>query len=287
MLLQNLVNAAVLGSSYVLIAIGLTLVYGVLKILHIAHAGIYAFGALFALFLYERGLSFPLSVFLSLLFAGLVGSLVYEGLYKKVLSRGRIVPLVMSIGLFAAMEDLYRLLWGPYKRPIDVYVPLPDLMSSSLYLSSRGLLVILVTVIALISVYVIVSQTKFGKWLRACANDLQLAGAFGINTDRTIFFGFFLGSLLAALGGILVGLYENTVYPTMGSIPSYKAFVVVVLGGFGSIRGAVIAGYLLGIIETFIVYYFGFLLPRDAIAFLAMIVLLMFRPEGLFGKVQR
>lgn len=280
-------NAAVLGSSYVLIAIGLTLVYGVLKILHIAHAGIYAFGALFALFLYERGLSFPLSVFLSLLFAGLVGSLVYEGLYKKVLSRGRIVPLVMSIGLFAAMEDLYRLLWGPYKRPIDVYVPLPDLMSSSLYLSSRGLLVILVTVIALISVYVIVSQTKFGKWLRACANDLQLAGAFGINTDRTIFFGFFLGSLLAALGGILVGLYENTVYPTMGSIPSYKAFVVVVLGGFGSIRGAVIAGYLLGIIETFIVYYFGFLLPRDAIAFLAMIVLLMFRPEGLFGKVQR
>ncbi len=280
-------NAAVLGSSYVLIAIGLTLVYGVLKILHIAHAGIYAFGALFALFLYERGLSFPLSVFLSLLFAGLVGSLVYEGLYKKVLSRGRIVPLVMSIGLFAAMEDLYRLLWGPYKRPIDVYVPLPDLMSSSLYLSSRGLLVILVTVIALISVYVIVSQTKFGKWLRACANDLQLAGAFGINTDRTIFFGFFFGSLLAALGGILVGLYENTVYPTMGSIPSYKAFVVVVLGGFGSIRGAVIAGYLLGIIETFIVYYFGFLLPRDAIAFLAMIVLLMFRPEGLFGKVQR
>jgi len=287
LLLQNLVNAAVLGSSYVLIAIGLTLVYGVLKILHIAHAGIYAFGALFALFLYERGLSFPLSVFLSLLFAGLVGSLVYEGLYKKVLSRGRIVPLVMSIGLFAAMEDLYRLLWGPYKRPIDVYVPLPDLMSSSLYLSSRGLLVILVTVIALISVYVIVSQTKFGKWLRACANDLQLAGAFGINTDRTIFFGFFFGSLLAALGGILVGLYENTVYPTMGSIPSYKAFVVVVLGGFGSIRGAVIAGYLLGIIETFIVYYFGFLLPRDAIAFLAMIVLLMFRPEGLFGKVQR
>ncbi|MEJ5228968.1 MAG: branched-chain amino acid ABC transporter permease [Pseudothermotoga sp.] len=287
MLLQNLVNAAVLGSSYVLIAIGLTLVYGVLKILHIAHAGIYAFGALFALFLYERGLSFPLSILLSLLFSGLIGSLVYEGLYKKVLSRGRIVPLVMSIGLFAAMEDLYRLLWGPYKRPIDVYVPLPDVMSSSLYLSSRGLLVILVTVIALTSVYIVVNQTKFGKWLRACANDIQLAGAFGINTDRTIFFGFFFGSLLAALGGILVGLYENTVYPTMGSIPSYKAFVVVVLGGFGSIRGAVIAGYLLGIIETFIVYYFGFLLPRDAIAFLAMIVLLMFRPEGLFGKVQR
>lgn len=280
-------NAAVLGSSYVLIAIGLTLVYGVLKILHIAHAGIYAFGALFALFLYERGLSFPLSILLSLLFSGLIGSLVYEGLYKKVLSRGRIVPLVMSIGLFAAMEDLYRLLWGPYKRPIDVYVPLPDVMSSSLYLSSRGLLVILVTVIALTSVYIVVNQTKFGKWLRACANDIQLAGAFGINTDRTIFFGFFFGSLLAALGGILVGLYENTVYPTMGSIPSYKAFVVVVLGGFGSIRGAVIAGYLLGIIETFIVYYFGFLLPRDAIAFLAMIVLLMFRPEGLFGKVQR
>ncbi|MGB9790790.1 branched-chain amino acid ABC transporter permease [Thermotoga caldifontis] len=286
-MLQNIVNALVLGSSYVMIAVGLTLVYGILKILHIAHAGIYAFGALFAVYLYELGFPFVVAIVLSLVASSFLGVFIYRGFYKHVLDRGRIVPLVMSVGLFAAMEDLYRLAWGPYKRPFDVYLSLPDIMTPNLYLSSRGVLMLIVTVIVVFVLYLLLMKTKLGKSLRACSNDLHLAGAFGVNTDRTIAYGFLIGSCLAALGGILVGLYDNTVYPTMGSVPSYKAFVVVVLGGFGSIRGAVIASYILALVETFVVYKLGYLLPRDAIAFLTMIVLLMFKPEGLFGKVQR
>jgi branched-chain amino acid transport system permease protein len=285
--LQNIVNALVLGSSYVMIAVGLTLVYGILKILHIAHAGIYAFGALFAVYLCEIGLPLVFAVTLSLILSALLGMIIYKGFYKHVLDRGRIVPLVMSVGLFATMEDLYRLVWGPYKRPFDVYIDLPDVMTMDLYLSSRGLLMLIITAVVIVLLYLLLMRTKLGKSLRACSNDLGLAGAFGINTDRSVAFAFLIGSSLAALGGILVGLYDNTVYPTMGSVPSYKAFVVVVLGGFGSIRGAVVASYILALVETFVVYYFGFLLPRDAIAFLTMILLLMFKPEGLFGKVRR
>lgn len=277
----------VLGSSYLMIAVGLTLIYGILKILHIAHAGVYAFGALFTVYLYELGLSMVFAISFSLIASSLLGAFIYRGFYKHVLERGRIVPLVMSVGLFAAMEDLYRLLWGPYKRPFDVHLILPDLITPNLYLGSKGILMLICTAIVIFLLYLLMIKTKLGKSLRACANDLNLAGAFGIDTDRTITYGFLIGSALAALGGILVGLYDNTVYPTMGSVPSYKAFVVVVLGGFGSIRGAVMASYILALVETLIVYKFGFLLPRDAIAFLAMIALLMFKPEGLFGKVQR
>lgn len=286
-MLQNIVNALVLGSSYLMIAVGLTLVYGILKILHIAHAGVYAFGALFAIYLYESGLPMIFAITFSLVVSSLLGALIYKGFYKHVLGRGRIVPLVMSVGLFAAMEDLYRLLWGPYKRPFNVHLTLPDLITPDLYLSSKGVLMLICTVVVIFLLYLLMIRTRLGKSLRACANDLNLAGAFGINTDRTIMYGFLIGSSLAALGGILVGLYDNTVYPTMGSVPSYKAFVVVVLGGFGSIKGAILASYILALVETLVVYKFGFLLPRDAIAFLAMIALLMFKPEGLFGKVQR
>lgn len=280
-------NALVLGSSYVMIAVGLTLVYGILKILHIAHAGIYAFGALFAAYLYGLGLPLVLSITLSLVVSSFLGAFIYRGFYKHVLDRGRIVPLVMSVGLFATMEDLYRLLWGPYKQPFDAYVGLPEIMTWSLYLSSKGLLMLIVTSVVIFVLYLLLMKTKLGKSLRACSNDLELAGAFGINTDRSVTYAFLIGSCFAALGGILVGLYDNMVYPTMGSVPSYKAFVVVVLGGFGSIRGAVVASYILAFVETFVVYKFGFLLPRDAIAFLTMILLLMFKPEGLFGKVRR
>ncbi|QTA38336.1 branched-chain amino acid ABC transporter permease [Thermosipho ferrireducens] len=284
MFLQNFLNSLILGSIYVLIAIGLTIIYGVLKILHIAHAGVYALGALLFLYFYNIGMSFAFSIVLSLIISGFSGAFIYKFLYKRVLKESRIVPLIISIGLFVALQDFFRLVWGPYKRSIDVFLPIPDIITENVYLSQRQLFVLILTGVTLLGLYLLVVKTRFGKALRACADDIMLTESFGINTEKVIFYGFFLGSVLAALGGILVGLYENSVYPTMGEIPSYKAFVVIVLGGFGSIRGAIIAGFLLAIVETFIVYYFGFLLPRDAIAFLAMIAILMFKPEGLFGR---
>jgi len=282
--LQNLVNSLVLGSIYVLIAVGLTLVYGILRILHIAHAGIYAFGALMGLTLYKLTGNILVSMIFSAVLSGFLGILVYRYFYRKVLSESRIVPLVISIGLFVAMQDLYRLIWGPYKEAFSANFNIPDIVTENLIITGDQIFIVLVTVISLVALYFIMNKTRWGKALKACADDLQMTGALGINIERTVMLGFFIGSFLAGLAGVLVGIYDNSVYPTMGEVPSYKAFVVVVLGGFGSLKGAVVAGFILAGAETFLVAWKGFLLPRDAIAFIAMILLLMFKPSGIFGR---
>ncbi|MCD6449739.1 MAG: branched-chain amino acid ABC transporter permease, partial [Thermotogaceae bacterium] len=149
------------------------------------------------------------------------------------------------------------------------------------------LLILIITGVVLLSLYLLMNYTKLGKAMKACADDIEMAAAMGINVEYVISFAFFLGSVLAALAGILIGVYENNVYPTMGDEVSYKAFVVIVLGGFGSLTGAITAGFLLAFAETLLVAWKGFVLPRDAIAFLLMILILIFKPEGLFRRVTR
>ncbi len=281
---QDVVNALVLGSIYVLIAIGLTLVYGILRILHIAHAGIYTLGAFLGLTFYHLTGSFWLSLALSLILTGIAGVGVYTFFYRKVLAEERIVPLVISIGLFIVMQDLYRLIWGPYRQPFAVRFGIGDIKSGGVVITEHQLVILLITATTLVILYFLMNHTKMGKAMKACADDAMVAGALGVNVERTISLAFFLGSALAALAGILVGVYENNVYPTMGEVPSYKSFVVIVLGGFGSLMGAVVAGFILAFAETALVAWKGFVLPRDAIAFLVMIAVLMIKPEGLFRR---
>ncbi len=285
--MQNVVNSLVLGSVYVLISVGLTLVYGILRILHIAHAGLYTLGAFLGLTFYRISGNFWWSLILSAVLTGIVGSGVYKAFYKRVLKQGRIVPLVISIGLFITMQDLYRLIWGPYKNPFQVDFGLNDFRTQHLVITQHQIVILILTAFILIGLYSLMNFTKLGKEMRACADDLEIAGALGVNVEMVISFAFFLGSALAAIAGVLVGVYENNVYPTMGDVPSYKAFVVIVLGGFGSLGGAVIAGFLLAFAETFLVAWKGFLLPRDAIAFLIMILVLMFKPEGILRRGSR
>ena len=286
-MVQNVVNSLVLGSVYVLIAIGLTLVYGILRILHIAHAGIYTLGAFLGLTFYHLTGNFWISLAIGTFLTGLAGVGVYRYFYKKVLKEERIVPLVISIGLFIVMQDLFRLIWGPYKRPFQVDFHLQPIRGRDFVITQHQVVIVTITALVLAVLYVLMNFTKMGKEMRACADDLDVAGAMGVNVERAVSMAFFLGSSLAAIAGILVGVYENNVYPTMGDVPSYKSFVVIVLGGFGSLLGAVGAGFLLAFAETFLVAWKGFLLPRDAIAFLIMIALLMFKPEGLFRRESR
>lgn len=282
-----ILNSMVLGSVYVLMAVGLTLIYGVLKILHIAHAGVYTLGALIALWIFEKTGNITIAFILSLILSGMVGVLMYSGIYRKVLKKSRIVPLVISIGMFVALQDLFRLIWGPYKKSFQVDLGIPEIITEDMVVTQSQILILIVTAISLLVMYFLMVKTKWGKALRACSDDLDMTASLGVNIERTISFGFFFGSVLAALAGILVGIYDNSVYPTMGEVPSYKAFIVIVLGGFGSLRGAVLAGFILAFAENFLVAWKGFLLPRDAIAFLIMIAILMFKPEGLFGGISR
>ncbi len=284
---QESVNILVLGSIYVLIAVGLSMIYGILRVLHVAHAGIYTLGAFLSLSIAGVTGNFWIALTLSAIISGFFGALIYRYIYKFVLKEERIVPLIISVGLFITMQDLYRIIYGPYKYPFSISTAIPYIRVGSFYVSPLQMLILMITGVILVGLYFVLNKTRIGVGLKACANDLQMAEAVGINTKLTIALAFFIGSALAAVAGTLVGVYDNSVYPTMGSTVSYKAFVVVVLGGFGSLKGSVIAGYLLAAAEVLLVSWKGFFLPRDAIGFLVMIIFLIFLPNGLFGKKER
>lgn len=282
LILQNLVNALVLASTYSLIAIGLTMIYGLLRILHIAHAGVYTLGAFVGLYVLSSGGNFWLALVLAMIAAGILGILIFQGIYSRMLTAPRIVPLIASMGLYIFLEDFFRLLAGPYKKSFPAELDLPSLRTPWLYITGEQILILGLTIVFLVVVYLVVHRTKVGLGWQACAQDMDMAKAVGVNIPRVIALNFFLGSALAGAAGILMALYKNSVYPTMGDIVSYKAFVVVVLGGFGSIGGSIVASVILALAETFLTAWQGFSFPRDAIAFLIMVLILMFRPQGLF-----
>ncbi len=286
-LFENLANAMVLGSIYILMAIGLTMIYGVLKILHIAHAAVYTIGAFLGVLAFGWLGNFWLALALAMLVAGIVGVLIYRGVYFYMLDAPRTVPLIASVGLFILLTDLLQKPWlmGPYQRAFPAGgAGLPRIETPLFDLTPKQTLVVTVTVALLALVWLLLTRTRIGLGWQAASMDREMAAAVGINLNRVIAYNFFVGSALAGAAGVLVGVYDNTVYATMGDLPSYKAFVVIVLGGMGSLPGTILAGLLLAVAETFLVASIGFVLPRDAIAFLVLILMLMFRPHGLLGR---
>ncbi len=281
---QQLLNGLVIGGVYALIALGLTMVYGVLRILHIAHAAVYVLGAYVGLFAFLRLQNLLAAILLAMVVSSLVGVLIYRFVYRPMLSAPRIVPLIASIGLFMAFEDLYRLLFGPYVKSFQAPGAVSPLRLGTVVVTREQLLILAVTAVLLAIVWMVVARTRIGLGWKAVAQDLETALAMGVNANRVVAFNFLFGSALAATAGVLVGILYNSVYPAMGSMPAYKMLAVVVLGGLGSVPGTVVAALVLGLTETFMVGYVGFILPRDAIAFVALILILLVRPQGLLGK---
>ena len=285
-LFENLANALVLGCTYALMAIGLTMVYGVLKILHIAHAAVYTIGAFVGLVLYRQTGNFWLSLTPAMLVTGLAGVAIYRGVYYYLLDAPRIVPLIASIGLFILLQDLLQkdFLMGPYKHAFPVQSGFPPLQTPWFNLTATQVMIVVITVVLLAGVWLILTRTRIGLGWQAAAMDRDMAAAVGVNINRIIALNFFLGSALAGAAGVLVGIYDNSVFATMGDLPSYKAFVIIVLGGLGSVPGTIIAALILALAENLLVATVGFVLPRDAIAFVVLILVLMFRPHGLLGR---
>lgn len=285
MITQNLANALVLAATYALIATGLTMVYGILKILHIAHAAIYTIGAATGLAIFNATGNFWLALTLAMAVSGVAGVLVYTGVYRRMLDAPRIVPLITSIGLYIMAQDLLQkdYLLGPYIQDFPARSGLPAWRTSWFELPATGVLIVVLTAVFLALVYLVMTRTRIGLGWRAAAQDREMAAAVGVNIDRVIALNFLLGSALAGAAGVLVGVYYNQIFATMGDVPAYKAFVIIVLGGMGSVQGTLVASLLLALAETFLIATVGFVLPRDAIAFLVLIAVLMFRPEGLFG----
>lgn len=284
MIWQQIANGLAIGSVYALIALGLTMVYGVLRILHIAHAGIYALGAYVGLWAFRLVPNFWLSLIAAMVGCGLAGIIVQRYLYVPLLARPRIVPLIASIGLFISLEEIFRIIAGPYVISFPANPGLGSLQWGIVRITSNQLLVFLVTFSLLAVLWFIISKTKLGLAMQATSQDLEIASVMGINTERIVATNFLIGSSLAGAAGVLVGVYFNSVYPTMGSIPAYKALAIIVLGGLGSIPGTVLGGLLIGLGETMLLGLISIPFPRDALAFIIMILILMFRPYGLLGK---
>ena len=284
MLWQQLGNGIAVGSVYALISLGLTMVYGILRILHVAHAGIYALGAYVGLLAFRVIGEFWLSLFIGMAGAAAAGYLVERLLYTPLLHLPRIAPLIVSIGLFTAMEEAFRIVAGPHTLTYNARVGLGGLTIGSFHLTETQILILLVTLAILLFLWGLLTKTRTGLAMRACAQDPETTSSFGANVSAIIAVNFLVGSAMAGAAGVLIGVYDNQVWPTMGSIPAYKALAIVVLGGLGNIPGTVLASIMVGLAETFFIGFLSIPFPRDAVAFLAMILVLMFKPYGLLGK---
>jgi len=279
------VQGLVQGAIYALIALGLTLVYGLLRILHVAHAALFTLGGYIGVIVTNQTGSFPLALALAMVLVGTLGIAVYRFAYKPLLSQPPLVALIASIGLFIASEEIYRLVFGAYSLsftdpPLQTQVEILPGIS----LSHARLMVVAIAVVFLSVLGWLSASTRTGIAWRATVTDPDMARSFGINIENVRFLNFFIGSALAAAAGVMVALLNNQVEPTMGAVPSYKALAIIVLGGLGSVRGTLAAALALGVIEAFGTIYIGHLLDRDAIAFAFLIVVLMIRPQGLLAK---
>lgn len=283
-MLQQLVNGIITGSLYALIAVGLTMVYGILRILHIAHAAVFVAGAYLGLMAYTFTESLILALLVAAAGCSILGWLIQRFLYTPLLAEARIVPLIASVGLYIFCEDLFRLLGGPYIRAFKVDLWFDKIVFWNTVATAHQVLIVVGTAACLVSVYLIINKTRLGLAWQATAQDMDTAKAMGVNIRQVVNFNFIIASSVAAIAGVLTAINYNSVLPTMGSVPAYKMFAIVVLGGLGSIPGTIAAGLIIGMAETIMSAYFGFIMPRDAIAFSAMILILIFRPQGLFGK---
>ena len=272
------------GSIYALIAVGLTLVYGLLRILHVAHAGLFTLGGYCGVLITNATGSLLLALLGAMLLVGVAGMGIYKLCYQPILRHPPFVALIASIGLFIAMEEIYRLVFGPYGISFN-QPPLPASVEFlGMQLKAAEIITMLGAAILIGALALLSARTRIGIAWRATVTVPEIAESFGIDIERVRYLNFFVGSALAAAAGVMVAVLNNLVEPTMGSVPSYKALAIIVLGGLGDVRGTLIAALALGIIEAYGTIYLGTLLDRDAIAFTFLIIVLMIRPQGLFGR---
>lgn len=286
-LVQQLINGISLGSIYALIALGYTMVYGIIKLINFAHGDIYMVGAYIGFFAVTGAhLSILPALIVAMVVTGLLGMLVEWLAYKPLRHAPRISVLITAIGVSFFLEYTSMYFVSPQPRTFPAVMESTSYHLGAFVVNSQQLLIFVITFILMALLTYIVQCTKVGKAMRAVSFDTETAQLMGINANRIISVTFGIGSALAAAGGVLVGVYYNSIDPLMGIMPGLKAFVAAVLGGIGSLPGAMTGGIVLGVIEALVS---GFISStfRDAAAFAILILVLLFKPSGLFGKNTR
>lgn len=293
-IVQQTMNALSLGSIYALVAIGLVMVFGVLRLVNFAHGDLMMVACYTAFFLVATGFHFGFFsvLIIAILVATLVGILMERVAYRPVRGASNIITLLTSLAVSIFIENIFVMFASPVPRSFRSITPLfLNIVNhwGTLVVSNINLVIFGVAILLLIFLLLFVTRTKLGISMRATSEDLMAAQLAGINIDRVIVTAFAIGSAIAGVAGILWAARIGRIDPLMGFTPLLKAFVAAVIGGFGSLAGAVLGAYLLGFAEIFLI---GFLPPslssyRDAFVFLLLIIVLLVRPNGILGSIER
>lgn len=289
-LLQQLLNGLSLGAIYALIALGYTMVYGVLRFINFAHSDVFMVGAYLGYYLAPRLGAGTVGGGLLVLAGAMAGcavlGVIIEKLaYRPLRNRSTLTVLITAIGVSLLLQNLGQKVFGANPKPFPTIFPVTQLHFGGLTISSNQIIVLLVTLVLLGGLHWVVNHTRMGTAMRALSFNATAASLVGINNDRVISFTFALGSALAGAGGILYAMNYPSIDPLMGTLPGLKAFVAAVLGGIGNLPGAALGGMLIGLVETLVSGTRASTF-RDAIAFAILILILLFRPAGLLGRLR-
>lgn len=285
--LQHLSNGISLGSLYALIAIGYTMVYGILRLINFAHGDIFMMATYFAFFgVMTFGVPWYITFPVVLILTALLGMTVEVAAYRPLRDAPKISILISAIGASFLLENLATVLFGGVPKPFPTPKIFTDVVQiGTVSIQKLTFYIPVVTIVCLICLVYLINKTKTGMAMRAVSKDHETARVMGVNVDRTILATFGLGSALAAVGGIMWGLKFPQIAPLMGVIPGLKCFIAAVIGGIGNIKGAVIGGFILGIGEIMLIAFLPDLTGyRDAFAFILLIVILLYKPTGIMGE---
>lgn len=298
-LLQQLINGLVQGSIYALVALGYTMVYGIMGLINFAHGEVVMIGTLVAITVIGTlmasgvpvGLAGVAGVAAAVLVCMVLGWWLERVAYRPLRHAPRLTPLITAIGMSIVLQNLAMIIWGRNYRTFPPLVPRHSFEVAGASFSGVQVMIVLVSAAVMAGLLFLIYRTKLGMAMRATAQNPQVASLLGVNTDRVIASAFVVGSALGAVAGVMVGTYYEIAHYQMGSMLGLKAFTAAVLGGIGNVAGAMAGGVLLGVIEALGAGYIGDLTNgflgshyQDIFAFIVLIGVLMFRPSGLFGE---
>lgn len=285
-ILQQCINGLQLGAVYALIALGYTMVYGVLRLINFAHGDIFMLGAFIGYFLISR---FQIPIYLvfviTMLCTSIIGYLIEKAVYKPLRGAPRISLLITAVGVslfieyFLSLNALFTPNYIAFPRPFSVV----SYDFSLFTVTNIQLIIFLITFVSLLLLYLLIYNTKYGKAMRAVSYDQEIASLMGISIDWIISFTFIVGAALAGVGGILYGIAYPQINVFMGIMPGIKSFIAAVLGGIGIIHGAVLGGLIIGVSEVFVSAFISSTF-RDGVIFIILFLVLLLKPSGIFGK---
>jgi branched-chain amino acid transport system permease protein len=294
MFTQQLINGLSLGAVYALIALGYTMVYGILQLINFAHGEVYMLGAYLGIIVlglltylgltaYSLPLSLLLTVIISMAFCAAYGAVIERVAYRPLRNASKLAPLISAVGMSIILQNFVMLAQGKEYKNLPPMLPSEGFTILGANVSPVQIYILTASILIMVGLHFFVARTRLGKAMRATSQDRVMAGLVGININQVISITFMIGSALAAVAGVMVTLYYGVVHFFMGYLAGIKAFTAAVLGGIGSIPGAMLGGFMLGLIENFGASYISSVY-KDAFAFLVLIITLIIRPAGLLGQ---